>query len=313
MLTRRQFLKGIGTVALWQLVSHRKLAHADGFTFPVYLTFDDGVDTELALGETGPTLDVLDILDEHGINATFFVHGRNTSMAEGVVLARMLETGHRVANHGYMQGGMLLEYQPTPSYMTKQFLDTENRLREALADYPEALAIYTAPGYPHMFRRPGGGYDSSEGNRFLASAESRELFKVDSYLNPYWEQLDWLDGVYDYSGWHVNPLPLFRHIESAQEVIDAAFFAPLGVDEFLRPVPDQPYLTSQEVLDGLIILLHDPDPRVIAALPALIDMLKERGATFHVLPRPIDQPNAYTVGIGRSPTPVIDPYVHPFI
>ena len=57
----------------------------------------------------------------------------------------------------------------------------------------------------------------------------------------------------------------------------------------------------------MIILLHDPDPRVLNALPLMLAALDERGATYHVLPRPVDKPNAYTVGIGRPPDVVIPP------
>jgi hypothetical protein len=35
--------------------------------------------------------------------------------------------------------------------------------------------------------------------------------------------------------------------------------------------------------------------------------LDERGAVYDVLPRPVDQPNHYTVGIGRPPDLVIPP------
>ena len=63
-------------------------------------------------------------------------------------------------------------------------------------------------------------------------------------------------------------------------------------------------LTAQAAVEGVIILLHDPDPRTATALPALLDALDTFGATYHVLPRPGDLPNRYTVGIAR-PEPLV--------
>ncbi|RMF50771.1 MAG: hypothetical protein D6749_09680 [Chloroflexota bacterium] len=47
----------------------------------------------------------------------------------------------------------------------------------------------------------------------------------------------------------------------------------------------------------------DAVPLTRRALPLLIAALRNLGATFHALPRPADQPNAPTVGIGYPPTP----------
>ena len=51
--------------------------------------------------------------------------------------------------------------------------------------------------------------------------------------------------------------------------------------------------------------MHDADKVTDDALPQIIDELKNRGAEFHSLPRPQDQPNTKTVGIGYAPT--LDP------
>ena len=276
---------------------------------PIYLTFDDGVDTELALGKTGPTIDVLDQLAGRGVRATFFVHGRNTGAGEGAVLARMLRQGHRIGNHSFQQGGVTLADNPTPGFMAQQYLDTEIRIREVLAPYPDELALYCSPRHPHLFRRPGGGFDDPRGNLFLLpNGGYWELFEVDSYLSAYRDKLDWLKGVYDYSGWHISPLPLWAEVETSEQVVWWTVSAPNGLDNYLHPLPDeQPQMTSSAALDGVIILLHDPDLRVVNALPLLLDTLDERGAVYEVLPRPVDTPNHYTVGIGRPPDLVLAP------
>jgi peptidoglycan/xylan/chitin deacetylase (PgdA/CDA1 family) len=308
-LTRRQFVMTAGALGV-QLFASRAAtgpapsAAATPSRVPIYLTFDDGVETEGARGEAGPTLDVLDLLDERGIPATFFVHGRNTSDAEGSVLARMVGAGHRVGNHLFHQGGATLDAQPPPSYLARLFLQTELRIREALAPFPDALARFLAQ--PRLFRRPGGGYDSATGNLFLlAESGTWDLFRSDPALAPYRHLLGWLSGVYDYSGWHINPLPLWEHSADPARVVWRAVDGPGGLRSLLQPAPDQPHLVAQAALDGVIILLHDPDPRVAAALPALLDALDAFGATYGVLPRPADLPNRYTVGIARPESLVI--------
>ncbi len=308
-LTRRQFVATAGALGA-RLFADRgatglaRSAAATPSRVPIYLTFDDGVETEGAGGKAGPTLDVLDLLDERGIPATFFVHGRNTSDAEGTVLARMLRAGHRVGNHLFYQGGATLDAQPNPSYLAQLYLQTELRIREALAPFPDALARFLAQ--PRLFRRPGGGYDSAAGNLFLlAESGYWDLFQSDPALAPWRHLLDWLSGVYDYSGWHINPLPLWERNADPARVVWHAVDGPGGLRSLLQPSAEQPHLVAQAALDGVIILLHDPDPRVAAALPALLDALDAFGANYGALPRPGDLPNRYTVGIARPESLVI--------
>lgn len=315
LLSRRQLIAAAGAWALGRALRldvsplERALAKSPLTleSVPIYLTFDDGVETELAEGKTGATIDVLNHLDQRGIQATFFLHGRNTGVAEGGVVARMIRAGHRIGNHSFQQGGVTVVDQPSPMFMASQYLDTEIRIREVLAAYPDELDFYLSSDHPHLFRRPGGGYDHASGNLFLLPDSGYwESFKYDAYLAPYGLQLEWLNGVYDYSGWHINPLPMWASVETPEEVVWWAINAPNGLDTFLHPMPDdQPEATSSAALEGVIILLHDPDARVVNALPLLLDALDERGAVYHVLPRPIDAPNHYTVGIGRPPDVVI--------
>ena len=57
----------------------------------VFLTFDDGPSSN--------TNQILDILNERGIKATFFVLGSNVEKKQEVV-KRMYDEGHFIANHG---------------------------------------------------------------------------------------------------------------------------------------------------------------------------------------------------------------------
>lgn len=61
-----------------------------------YLTFDDGPSTKV-------TSEVLDVLSEHNVKATFFVLGSMLEKSEDsrIALVRMVEEGHAIGNHGY--------------------------------------------------------------------------------------------------------------------------------------------------------------------------------------------------------------------
>lgn len=60
--------------------------------YRAYLTFDDG--------PCENTLKVMDILEEYGIKATFFMNGQESELAKKVY-ARTIEDGHVLANHTY--------------------------------------------------------------------------------------------------------------------------------------------------------------------------------------------------------------------
>lgn len=300
LLPRRRLL-ALGAALGLELVTNRlqhRLAQARvADTVPVYLTFDDGVETDGGKGRRGPTLDILDILDARGIPATFFVHGRNVGHAEGNVLARMIRKGHRTGNHLAQQGGVTLQAPCHPAYMARMFLETEQRIRQALTPFPDALTRYEAQ--PRLFRRPGGGYDSAAGNLFLLpEAGYWRAFQYDRELSAYRHLLHWLEGVYDYSGWHLAVPPLQQISVDPTRLVERAVDGPGGIRSFIQPVADRPELTTQEAVDGLVILLHDPDPRVAALLPGLLDALEPFRVTYHALPRPCDRPNQYTVGVG---------------
>lgn len=58
----------------------------------VYLTFDDGPEQEA-------TPFVLDVLETHGVKATFFILGKNADQHPELV-QKMREQGHTIGNHG---------------------------------------------------------------------------------------------------------------------------------------------------------------------------------------------------------------------
>ena len=104
----------------------------------VALTFDDGPKLEYCER-------LLDILDEYGVKATFFVVGRQAEIYPDLIL-RMHRSGHEVANHSYTQRSV----KGIPK-------------AEALSDIQRCSSIiYKITGVqPKYFRPPGGGYNDS--------------------------------------------------------------------------------------------------------------------------------------------------------
>lgn len=75
---------------------YRKLLSNAVFTAPsekVFLTFDDGPTPSV-------TPQVLDILSEKSVSATFFLLGKNAK-GQPELVTRLRNEGHTVANHGY--------------------------------------------------------------------------------------------------------------------------------------------------------------------------------------------------------------------
>jgi|GEM_PF-5780824 len=123
---------------------------ADGIK-RAYLTFDDGP-------TPGITEDILDILDDYGVKATFFVVGRMAVNHPGL-LRRIHSEGHTIGNHsyshryGYLYGGL--------TSFTRDLQRADALLTTEL-DYT-----------PRLYRFPGGtGWPVSMGRYVDACAEA---------------------------------------------------------------------------------------------------------------------------------------------
>lgn len=120
----------------------------------VYLTFDDGPSKHV-------TPQVLDILDENDIKATFFVLGQYVDR-NPEILRREFDSGHYIANHSYThEYPILYESKDT---VFDEFRRCEESIRNALG-IPEFNT--------YLFRFPGG---SSGGRYKKVKSEARELF-----------------------------------------------------------------------------------------------------------------------------------------
>lgn len=123
----------------------------------VYLTFDDGPSKSI-------TPQVLDILKEYDVKATFFVLGARVDLYPET-LKRIYNEGHYIANHGYSHEYKSI-YQNKDTVF-QEYVECENSIKAALQneDYNS-----------YLFRFPGG---SSGGRYSRIKAEARE------HLNSY--------------------------------------------------------------------------------------------------------------------------------
>ncbi|MBQ9118524.1 MAG: polysaccharide deacetylase [Lachnospiraceae bacterium] len=121
-----------------------------------YLTFDDGP-SEL-------TPQVLDVLKEQGIKATFFLVGEEITAEREETVRRMVQEGHTIGLHTYSHDYAKL-YRSVDSF---------------LSDYEKAfLKIYEVTGIkPVLYRFPGGSRNAHAGGicREIAAEMERRGF-----------------------------------------------------------------------------------------------------------------------------------------
>jgi len=102
----------------------------------VFLTFDDG--------PSGITPEILDILKQEDVKATFFVLGSQVEIRPDIV-KRAYEEGHYIANHGYSHKYSEIYASP------ESVLNEINKCNEIIR-----LAIGVPEYNSYLFRYPGG-------------------------------------------------------------------------------------------------------------------------------------------------------------
>lgn len=119
---------------LYAAPAQREIAAPD---YTVYLTFDDG--------PSARTAEVLDILKENGIKATFFVTGQTSELAQEM-MKRIVNEGHTIAIHTY----------------THRYTEIYASVEAYLADFDRIYNwVYEVTGvYPQIFRFPGGSVNA---------------------------------------------------------------------------------------------------------------------------------------------------------
>lgn len=122
-----------------------------------YLTFDDGPSKNI-------TPQVLDILKQENVPATFFVLGSRVELNPDL-LKREYDEGHYIANHGYSH--QYSQIYQSPDTVFEEYIKCENAIRNALNN----------PEYnTYLFRFPGG----SSGGRY-AEIKSQAKGLLSSY------------------------------------------------------------------------------------------------------------------------------------
>ena len=131
-----------------------------------FLTFDDGPSIL--------TPEILDILKEQNVKATFFVLGSNIEGKQNI-LKRMYQEGHYIANHGYTHKYSLI-YQ-SPEAVLEEFNRCNDLVKQAI-EVPE----YNS----HLFRFPGGLIG---GKYHEIKHNANELLKENDIMNVDWNVL----------------------------------------------------------------------------------------------------------------------------
>lgn len=132
-----------------------------------YLTFDDGPSKSV-------TPQILDILKENDVKATFFVLGTNVKRYPDI-LKRSYEEGHYVANHGYSHE--YSEIYSNKGKVLEEYNKTEKNIREAIG-----IEEYSSG----LFRFPGG---SSGGKYADIKNEAKELLRENNIAYLDWNAL----------------------------------------------------------------------------------------------------------------------------
>ena len=137
----------------------------------VYLTFDDGPSTT-------NTPQVLDILDNYNVKATFFVLGSSIDKSEGAkdILKETVNRGHAIANHTYGH-----DY----SYLyPNRVMNVDNILSDLEKSQNSMKAVLGQDFSTRVIRLPGG-YWSWEGRTPM-----KEAMEQNGYYNVDWNALN---------------------------------------------------------------------------------------------------------------------------
>ena len=132
-----------------------------------YLTFDDGPSSNI-------TPQILKILEDEGIKATFFVLGNRVERCPEIV-KQEYEAGHYIANHGYSH-----EYKKVYS-SANAVLDEYNQTETIIKN-----AIGNEEYSSHIFRFPGG----SQGGKYAkVKNEAKGLLEQNDICYINWNAL----------------------------------------------------------------------------------------------------------------------------
>jgi peptidoglycan-N-acetylglucosamine deacetylase len=170
----------VGAMTLWQVGNSRAFQFF-GVIVPrvnttekvVALTFDDGP-------TTNATNEILRVLDETKIKATFFVIGNELeqNMAEG---RKIVAAGHEVGNHSYSHHRMLMS---TPSFVQQEIEQTDRLIRAAGYDReinfrpPFGKKLFTLPWYLSKTGRKTIMWDVEPDSNAKVASDAQRIVEV---------------------------------------------------------------------------------------------------------------------------------------
>ena len=108
-------------------------SHYNNGDMKIALTFDDGPHDKY-------TPEILDILNDYNIKATFFVIGTNAELYPNII-SRTIREGHEIGNHTYHHD----KYRDNDVNNIENEIDMNERVLYEIAEYK-----------PKLFRPPGG-------------------------------------------------------------------------------------------------------------------------------------------------------------
>lgn len=131
-----------------------------------FLTFDDG--------PSSVTPEILDVLKQENVKATFFVLGSRVETMPNMV-KRMYEEGHYVASHGFSH--VYSQIYSSPQAVLDEYNECNDKIKNAIG----------VPEYnSHLFRFPGG----LVGGKYAEVKEqAKELLSQNEILSVDWNAL----------------------------------------------------------------------------------------------------------------------------
>ncbi len=202
----------------------------------VYLTFDDGPSTT-------NTPQVLDVLDNYNVKATFFVLGSSIDKSEGAkdILKETVNRGHAIANHTYGH-----DY----SYLyPNRVMNVDNILSDLDKSQNAMKAVLGQDFSTRVIRLPGG-YWSWEGRTPM-----KEAMEQNGYYNVDWNALN-----KDAEGKKKNSDELVQCVKESVEV--------------LGPNADSVVLLMHDTYGK---------EETVKALPRIIEYLQSQGFEFRTI------------------------------
>jgi peptidoglycan/xylan/chitin deacetylase (PgdA/CDA1 family) len=130
-------------------------------TTSIYLTFDDGPSTEI-------TPQILDILNEYGVKATFFILDYDYGSEKEELVKREIDEGHTVALHGTSHDYSLI-YSSLDSLMSN-FTTLQEK-------------VFTSTGYLATFIRFPGGSSNTVSKKYTQGIMTQAVDYVDNQTN----------------------------------------------------------------------------------------------------------------------------------